>query len=132
MKFFTVMEMCQSEYAKIHGIVNRPNEYQRLNIIALIDNVLDPLREAIKKPIIVNSGFRCDALNMAIGGVSNSQHRLGEAADIICAHMTVKELASIVIEKKIPFDQMINEYNRWLHISYRKHAKNRFQFLEKK
>ena len=62
-------------------IVKVPSEVIQ-NAIALVENVLDPARERYGKPIKVNSGYRCPLKNKAVGGVANSQHLKGEAADI--------------------------------------------------
>lgn len=82
MKYFTIEEMTKSSTAKANGIDNTPSEEGVLKLQKLIEAVLDPLREWYGKPIKVNSGYRCEALNKAIGGAKSSQHMLGEAADI--------------------------------------------------
>ena len=66
MKYFTIAELCKSETADRLGIDNRCKKEHVYNMTALVDNVLDPLREAYGKPIQVNSGFRCLALNKAV------------------------------------------------------------------
>lgn len=132
MRHFTLQEMCASKYGKRKGLVNIPSEYQRANLIALVVNVLDPLRDIVGVPIRVTSGYRSLAINIGVGGVARSQHRQGEAADIVCARLSVKELYKTVLDHQLPFDQMINEYNRWLHISYRRDHKNRRHHFERK
>ena len=82
MKHFSIRELSRSETASRKGINNTPNSAIVSALTALIDNVLDPLREKWGAPIIVTSGYRCPALNRAIGGASGSQHTKGEAADI--------------------------------------------------
>ena len=82
MKYFTLNELTYSSTAKQKGINNTPNTTIKANLINLVDNILDPLREAYGKPIIVTSGYRCTELNKAVKGASNSQHVKGEAADI--------------------------------------------------
>ena len=69
-KYFSIEELCKSDTATEKGIDNTPSSevVEKLNM--LIDNVLDPLREAYGKPIYVNSGYRCPALNKAVGGVT--------------------------------------------------------------
>lgn len=81
--YFTVDELCHSVKASLLGIDNTPSEAVKRNLQALIDNVLDPLRRAYGKPIIVNSGYRCTALNLAVGGVPNSQHCFDELTEIL-------------------------------------------------
>lgn len=131
-KFFTVEELTKSTTAQQKGIKNVPSKEQEQNLIALIENVLDPLREAYGKPIVVTSGYRCLALNKAVGGASNSQHMTGQAADIRSVEDTVQEnkkLFDLIQNLKLPFDQLIDEYNlNWVHVSFSK--RNRRQVLK--
>lgn len=130
-KYFTLKELTNSTTAIRKHIKNIPDKNQEQNLIDLIDNILDPLREAYGKPIIVSSGFRSKELNAAIGGVNNSQHMQGYAADIRTVEDTPQEnkkLFDIVQELKLPYDQLIDEYNyNWIHVSYS--PKNRKQIL---
>lgn len=132
MKYFSLAEMCRSDKARQYGIKNTPNQEQVDNLILLINNVLDPLREAYGKPIYVTSGFRSVALNTKVGGVSNSQHLYGQAADIVVYVKNAngenvvskeenKKLFILAQELRLPFDQLIDEYNfQWVHISFSK------------
>ena len=135
MKYFTVNELCKSSTATKKGIVNVPSAEERANLEALIANVLDPLREAWGKPIIVNSGFRCERLNKAVGGAAGSQHKTGEAADIEAVTRDPadnKRLFELVLKLGLPFDQMINEFGYdWVHISFSR-SRRRGQVLEAK
>lgn len=130
MKHFTMKEMCRSNVAQLKRIDNTPNEEQKANLEALVDNVLDPLRELFGKPIMVSSGFRSKDLNAAIGGAKNSQHMRGEAADIYTGTKAGnKELFDLIV-KYLPYDQLIDEKDfSWVHVSYRKDGKNRGQQL---
>ena len=120
MKYFTIEEMTKSSTAKANGIDNTPSEEGVLKLQKLIEAVLDPLREWYGKPIKVNSGFRCEALNEAVGCSDTSQHRLGEAADITVGSKTENEKLFNYIKDNLPFDQLINESNfSWVHVSYR-------------
>ena len=131
MKYFTMNELTASATARRKGIDNTPDETVKANLEALVKNVLDPLREAWGKPIIVTSGYRCPKLNRAVGGATNSQHTKGEAADI----RTVSDLPSenrqlfeLVRTLKLPYDQLIDEYGyNWIHVSFS--ARNRRQIL---
>ena len=120
MKYFTINELTRSITARLNGIDNTPSQQVINNLTALVDNVLDPLREAWGKPIHVNSGYRCPALNKAVGGVPASQHMLGEAADITAGSREAnRQLYSLMRQLKLPVDQAINEYDfRWIHVSY--------------
>lgn len=97
------------------------------NIRALVEEVLEPARERLGKPITVNSGFRCPIHNRAVGGVTASQHMRGEAADICCEDN--RRLAKIIVEQG-RFDQLII-YPSFVHVSYKKNGPNRGQILRK-
>ena len=124
-KHFKLAEFTRSETAKKQGISNEATENAVKNLTHLCYHVLEPIREIAGSQIIVTSGYRCKALNRAVGGVDKSQHLcLGKsaAADIICPKLTVKELFQLIIANRevIPFDQVINEFGRWVHISYKR------------
>lgn len=122
MKYFTIKELCHSDTAIAKGIDNTPSEEVKKNLKALIENVLDPLREAYGKPIYVNSGYRCAALNKAVGGVGNSEHLTGCAADLDThSYYENKKLFELAQELNLPYRQLIDESNlSWVHISYNK------------
>ncbi|MDD3124116.1 MAG: D-Ala-D-Ala carboxypeptidase family metallohydrolase, partial [Candidatus Izemoplasmatales bacterium] len=124
MKHFTLKELCRSNVAEVRRIENKPNQQQIDSLTALVDNVLDPLRERFKRPIIINSGFRSKDLNGAVGGASNSQHMKGEAADIYAGTKEGNRELFELIRKHLPFDQLINENDfSWIHVSYRADGK---------
>lgn len=131
MRFFTLKELTKSTYATRNKIDNTPSQKEVNNLIALVDNILDPLREAYGKPIIVTSGYRCERLNALIGGSKTSQHKYGLAADIRTVEDTKEEnkkLFDLIIKLGLPFDQLIDEYNYdWVHVSYS--SKHRRQIL---
>lgn len=131
MKHFTIEELSRSDKAKRMGMSNVPPKEQEENLVALVDSVLDPLREAYGSPIYVNSGYRSVGLNELIKGAKNSQHTKGEAADITTGSTTDNEkLFNMIIELQLPFDQLINENNfSWLHISHKSKGRNRKQIL---
>ena len=119
-KYFDINELCHSDTAKAEGIDNTPSEEVKKNLEALIENVLDPLREAYGKPIYINSGYRCSELNKAVGGVSTSEHQSGRAADIDTHdYEENKKLFKLIQELNLPFRQLIDESNlSWVHVSY--------------
>lgn len=133
MKYFTTAEFVRSEAADKKGIDNRLPKDLLPNVQALVNNVLDPLREAYGKPIIISSGYRCDALNKAVGGVPTSEHRLGMAADIVGTPNTKaenKRLFNLIQSLDLSFNQLIDEKNfSWVHVSYRE-GDNRKQVLK--
>lgn len=130
MKYFSIKEMTKSNTATAEGIDNTPDQTITNNLIKLIEAVLDPLREWYGKPITVNSGYRCEALNKAIGGAKSSQHMLGEAADITVGSKEENEKLFNYIKDNLEFDQLINESDfSWVHVSYRE-GRLRKQVLE--
>lgn len=139
MKYFTIDELTASATARKRGIKNVPNEEERLNLIALVAAVLDPLREKYGKPIIVTSGYRCAALNKCVGGVTGSQHRKGEAADIVTKEGAKGnfELGRLIVESG-QFDQVIFEdcgkddlLPQWIHVSWKRTGALRGNILKK-
>lgn len=100
----------------------------RDNVKALVDNVLQPLRDAWGKPLHINSGYRCMKLNEAVGGVPTSQHIMGQAADVRCSDPLA--LARLVKKLGLEFDQMIL-YPTFVHLSYHE-GRNRNKILYNK
>lgn len=130
MKYFTIAELCKSATADRLGINNRCRQEHVENLTALVDNVLDPLREWYGKPLLVSSGYRCPALNSAVKGSPTSQHMSGQAADIDTGDRQQNKLLFEYIRKSLPFDQVIDESNfAWVHVSYRADGSNRNQVL---
>ena len=127
---FSFKEFEASEIAKKYGICNVITDWRvRDNIVALVDNILQPLRDAWGKPIHINSGYRCPALNKAVGGVPTSQHVRGQAAD--CGVDDPLGLARLLLDLGLDFDQAI-VYPTFLHLSYRDDGKNRRELLYNK
>jgi Peptidase M15. len=118
-KYFTIDELCKSDTAKKKGIDNTPTAEIKQKLEVLIDELLDPVREAWGKPIRVNSGYRCPKLNKAVGGVSNSQHIKGEAADLNAGSVSLNKQLFELIRTRYEYDQLIDEANyAWVHVSY--------------
>ena len=126
---FTISELVKSDTAEKHGLSNTPDINSLDNLLELIFYVLQPLREKLCKPIIITSGFRSVKVNNLVGGVSNSQHLYGQAADFVVNGMTPKQVVEFVKKSGIEFDQCINEYDQWTHISFNK-GHNRKQVLK--
>ena len=118
---FTISELCVSNKARELGIKNIPTDAQTMNnLFYLITECLQPLRDKLKKPVIVTSGYRCPQVNKAVGGVANSQHMTGQAADIHVNGMRPQQLIDFIVKSGIVWDELINEYDSWVHISYAK------------
>lgn len=98
------------------------------NIAALVENVLEPARRKLGKPIIVNSGFRCPLHNGRVGGATASQHMKGEAADLRIDGKP-EELARVIVANG-KFDQLIL-YPTFVHVSWKKAGGNRKEALKK-
>ena len=120
MKYFTISELCRSEVAARKKIKNEPTKEIEKNLEALVENVLDPLREAWGRPIHVNSGYRCAELNKAVNGSPTSHHVRGMAADITAGDTIANiKLFNLVLKLGLPFTQLIDErHYTWLHVSY--------------
>lgn len=133
MKYFTIKELTKSITATKKGINNTPNKSQEQCLTTLVEKVLDPLREALGMSIIVNSGFRCPALNKLVGGAATSQHTKGQAVDI----QTVGDKWNyklFTLAKTMDYDQLIFEHGTdscpdWVHISYVSKERNRHEIL---
>lgn len=124
MKYFTIDELTRSTTASKRGIANTPPKEVIENLSALVENVLDPLREAWGGPITVTSGYRSPELNKAVGGSKTSDHMKGFAADItVGSRQGNKRLFQEILDIKLPFKQLIwekgnSEGPSWVHISY--------------
>lgn len=122
MKYFTYDELCKSATAEAKGIDNTPTEEVKKNLENLVKYVLDPLREKYGKPIYVNSGYRSEALNKAVGGSKTSQHLCmgtSAAADIDARTRKGNEELFDLIAKNFVFDQLIDEKDySWIHVSF--------------
>ena len=131
MKYFTIKELCKSSTATQMGIDNTPNSEIVSNLEQLVDNILDPLREKYGSPIKVNSGYRCEKLNKAVGGSKTSQHRYGLAADITTgSKLRNKQLFILAQQMNLPFDQLIDEKTySWIHISFSKEPRKQVLHL---
>jgi hypothetical protein len=123
-EYFKLEEFTRSQTASELGFFNTPLESDIQNLDLLVSNILDPLRKAWGKPIIVTSGYRVPRLNEAVGGVKNSDHLYGRAADIVPQDpKDFKKFTEFIKDflKDKEFKQCIIEkskYSKWIHISY--------------
>lgn len=126
-KNFELCEFVESETAEKKGIDNTPTFDAVLALDELVSKILQPLREAWGKPLIISSGYRCEELNKAVGGVANSAHLYGNAADVQVASSKdfdefVEFAEKWLRENKVKFDQSIRESSKeahWWHIGLR-------------
>lgn len=117
-------EAIKSNTALRLNIKNQPDDYQISNMVGIAHNIFEPLREYVGGPIKINSMFRCEELNRAIGGSSRSQHCEGRAIDLddTFGYKTNAEMFEY-IRKNLNFDQLIWEFGddnnpAWVHVSY--------------
>ena len=133
-KNFTLDEFTASATAKAKRIINAPGVEEVCAMCALVHHVLQPLRDAMGESIKIGSGYRCTKLNNAVGGVSNSQHIKGQAADL-CIDGDIEKGKRWFewIKAHCEFDQLIWEHNSkgnyWGHVSYRSDGKIRRQVI---
>lgn len=119
MKYFSLKELCESSTAKSKNIDNFPTWDVVDNLKRLVETILDPLREWYGKPIYVNSGYRCQALNKAVGGVSNSFHLIGCGVDIDVNNTEENKKLFEYIKNNLPFTELGWEGNgSWIHVGY--------------
>ena len=115
---FTLEELIASQTATRRGIDNYPNLERKINLTSLCRNILEPVRSLVGYSINTSSGYRSKVLNAYIGGAKNSQHVDGCAADISVYTLSVEALYQLIKASDIPYDQLIQEFNRWVHISW--------------
>ena len=114
---FTLEELTRSEAAARNGWDNTPNEAETENLKRLAALLQDVKAAVGGKPVLINSGFRSKQVNDAVGSKDSSQHRLGCAADLRVPGMTPRQVVEACIAAKVPFDQIILEFDAWTHIS---------------
>ena len=117
-KHFSLDQLIQSETALEQGIDNTPPPDTVENLRRLADG-LEQVQALLENPLSISSGYRCPALNNAVGGSPGSQHVLGLAADFTCQDFgTPLAVAQAIGTSAIEFDQCILEFGRWVHISF--------------
>ena len=111
---FTLEELTHTDHRELD---NNPSEYEKANLMRLAE-FLELVKKTLDgKPIMVNSAYRSEAVNNAVGSKNTSQHRLGCAADLRVPGMTPDEVVKAIIASDLQYDQIIREFDRWTHIS---------------
>ena len=126
--YFTLDEMTTSQTATRANIDNIPtgSELESLKFTA---QQMDKVRQHLGKPVFISSGYRSPKVNKLVGGVPSSQHTKGEAVDFTCPNFgTPREIVKSLKSSGIDFDQLILEFDRWVHISFTRNS-NRKQVL---
>lgn len=138
MKHFNLSEFFRSSTAAKNGIKNEPSADERATIVRninlLVDNVLDPVRDMVNAPIIITSGYRCPQVNRLVGGVDNSQHMLGCAADFHVMGFTPSMMHQVFlyIYDTLEYDQLIYYRSKnFIHVSYVENENRHEAFLKK-
>lgn len=112
---FTLDELTFSETAARQGIDNTPT-LKIVDNLRRVATVLEQIRAIVNRPIMISSGYRSPEVNLAVGGSANSSHMTGLAADIRAAGMSPRDLAEVIQRYGVKFDQLILEYDRWVHV----------------
>lgn len=117
MKYFTLDELTRSDTARRRGIENVPEQEHIDNLVRLVENTLDPAREALDGSVKVNSGFRSKQLNAAVGGAPRSYHLQGRAADLTTGSRE-GNLRLYKILHRLPHVELIWEQGgKWVHVA---------------
>ena len=114
---FSLEELTRSEAAARNGWDNTPNETETENLKRLAALLQDVKAAVGGKPVLINSAYRSKQVNDAVGSKDSSQHRIGCAADLRVPGMTPRQVVEACIAAKVPFDQIILEFDAWTHIS---------------
>lgn len=120
-KNFTLKELTVSATGARKGISNEPNSVIVKHLQRLVDELLQPVRDLLRQPIVVYSGYRSVAVNNAVGGSKTSAHMQGFAVDFACpGYGSPREVAAFLAKElkalNIKFDQIILEFDQWVHI----------------
>lgn len=114
---FSLEELTFSEKAARLGLDNSPDKPEVDNLVLLCRFILEPLRSAFGRPVVVTSGFRAPVVNKAVGGASTSHHLSGRAADIRVTGVRPIEVCRMVAKLALPYEQCILEFGSWCHVS---------------
>ena len=131
-RWFSWEELTASATAQRRRLDNTPPPEAQQALRTLVEQVLDPLREQLGRPVRVTSGYRGAEINRAVGGAPHSQHVLGEAVDLVVDGLTSRQLASALLDAGLPFDQLIAyapERGGHVHVSVTTRRPNRMQVL---
>lgn len=115
---FSLAQLICSETADQNGIDNTPPP-EAIDNLRRLASGLEKVQALLGAPLEISSGYRCAALNEAVGGSGNSQHVRGLAADFVCPGFgSPMEIARAIQQSDIDFDQCILEFGRWVHVAF--------------
>lgn len=129
---FSMSELIHSDTAVRNNINNMPDINSLDCMLNLIHYCLQPIREKLNKGMNITSGYRNAQVNRLVGGAVDkygnptSQHSKGQAVDFTVKGMTPAQIIEFIKKTGVQYDQLINEYDKWVHISFVK-GKNRKQ-----
>lgn len=139
MKHFNFKDLVRSNIAREKGFTNEPYAYETIdvyeNLERLVDKLLDPIQELVAAPVIITSGYRCRKLNELVGGVPDSQHRKGYAADFYVKDFSKSDMKELFLQlcEELDYDQMILYSRRgFIHVSYVSPELNRRESIIRK
>ena len=118
---FKMSELIHSQTAIVHNVNNMPDINSLDNLLTLIVECLQPIRNKLGKPMVITSGYRNDKVNRLVGGSNTSEHKKGMAADFIINGMTVQAVIEFIRKTGLKYTQLIEEHSKntsWVHISY--------------
>ena len=125
---FTLAELTHTDHRSLD---NTPNAQELLNLKKLAE-FLETVKTTLGgKPVMINSAFRSKAVNDAVGSKDTSQHRQGLACDFRVPGMTPDAVVRTLISAKLPFDQIIREYDSWTHISIAEKPRGQALIIDK-
>ncbi|MNG43640.1 Peptidase M15 [compost metagenome] len=137
-KNFTLAELLHSNTAVRLGIKNQPSLDHQANIITACHQLFQPVRNLLNQSVLISSGYRSDAVNHAVGGSKTSAHSVGYAIDFISPNFgSPREIATFLAKElpkhEIKFDQIILEFDSWVHIGFKtREGKQRGEVLTAK
>ena len=115
---FSISELIHSDNAIKAGIDNTPTIKEIDNLLNLIFYCLQPIRDKLKKPMIITSGYRNTKVNFLAGGAINSGHLKGTCADFVVKGMSIEQVYQFIKKSGIKYTQLIQEKGKWIHIQY--------------
>lgn len=123
-KNFHLSELLHSNTAVRLGLKNIPSQDHQANLITACHALFQPMREALGQSVLISSGYRSPAVNKAVGGSATSAHSVGYAIDFISPKFgTPREIATFLAKelpaRGIKFDQIILEFDSWVHIGFK-------------
>lgn len=127
---FKISELIHSDTAIKHNINNMPDINSLDCMLDLVVYCLQPIREKLKKTMIITSGYRCPQVNKLVGGAENSQHTKGQAVDFIVKGLSPYQAYMHILNSNIEYDQLILEPS-WVHISFNKGKNRKENFVQK-